>query len=100
MGMLMILATGSSASSCGDPEPEEEHSQICVDEQTGNRVEDEQCDDDGHSGAHWYYGSSRHSAPAVGQPVDRTHFSTTKPTFGKVSTVSRGGFGGRAASGS
>lgn len=98
MGTLMILATGSSASSC-DPEPEEEeHSKICVDEQTGNRVEDDQCND-GHRGAHWYYGSSVHPAPAVGQPVNKTHFSTTKPTFGKVSTVSRAGFGGRTSGG-
>lgn len=91
----MILATGSSASSC-DPEPEEEYSQICVDEGTGLRVDDDQCDDGGGHGHFWYYGSSAHPAPAVGQPVNKTHFSTTKPAFGKISTVSRAGFGGRS----
>ena len=98
LGALMVMAAGSLAASCDDTE-EEEHSQICVDEATMQRLEDDQCDDHGSNGHFWYYGSSRHPAPAVGQPVDRAHFSTTRPTFGKISTVSRAGFGGRAAGG-
>jgi len=97
LGALALLATASAAAKCDGGE--DEYSQICVDESTSLRLDDEECERDGRSSHFvWFYGSSRHPAPAVGGAVDRSHFTTAKPA-GKISTVSRGGFGGRVGSG-
>lgn len=35
-----------------------EHTQICVDPETQERVQDDECDNGGSSGGRWFYGSS------------------------------------------
>jgi hypothetical protein len=81
---------------------------VCADPQTGVRVDDEQCDDDGGSsglrGFGWYYLGRGSRAVATGAKVtggsflapDPTRFSVRRGGVPRVGgTISRGGFGGR-----
>lgn len=77
-----------------------EHTQICVDPETQERVEDDECDNGGSSGGRWFYGSSSYPAPKVGAKVDTAHFSTAKPASTAIAKVPRGGFGGHGGGGS
>jgi uncharacterized protein YgiB involved in biofilm formation len=96
IGALTLL----TAASCEDEEDEEEYSQVCVDEKTNLRVEDDECDDDDSRtrGFMWFFINSRlHATPAIGSAINPTHGSYVRPTTGKISTVSRGGFGARGS---
>lgn len=83
---------------CGRSEPEPDFSQVCVDEQSRQRVDDERCDRGG-SGAGWFYIPSARPAPPVGGAVDPSSGSHVRPASGRVAPVARGGFGGRATGG-
>lgn len=77
---------------------------VCIDEQTYERVDDDNCDDDYNSGYSWYYYSGGRRVPSVGSHVSGG--STTKPRSGSTSGDSYsdtgnsshdyGGFGGRS----
>jgi hypothetical protein len=94
------LFAAIAMAACGtDPEPDPDYSQICVDEQTKLRVDDDECDDDDHHGRSWFYLPYSRAVPAVGGLVDTTHGSYTRPPTGRIAPVSKGGFGGRATGG-
>lgn len=100
LGGLAVVAAGLCTWGLvepNQPDPEDaDYTQVCGLEQTLIRTEDAECeDDDDHDGAHWFYGGSSHRAPAVGQPLNSSHFTTTKPSGVSIAKVSRGGFGGR-----
>lgn len=103
LGPVAALAAGFVLAACGNPtESDPDHAQICVNEENV-RVEDEECDSDVGRGfmtprGHWFYvnRTAGHGVPAVGGFVDRGHGTTVKPS-GSISTVSRGGFGGRSS---
>lgn len=92
------LFAATALAACSPAPEDSDNTQICVDEETGRRVEDEKCDEGHASHGRWYYGSSAHPAPAVGQPVDKAFFSTSRPG-GVTAKVPRGGFGGRGSGG-
>jgi hypothetical protein len=113
LGVTALLAgtiTAMVASSNEDPE----YAQVCFNDQTGERVEDTQCDNsstDGRSSGiyAWYFYSRGASVPGLGQnrsaypTYTRTIPSGAKASTGystKGGTVSRGGFGGSAKGGS
>lgn len=91
-----VLATAGAIWWLNSADPD--YSRACVDQETEVRVEDEDCEDE-HSpgGARWFYSGYSHSVPPVGTKMNMTQGSFTKPS-GSISTVSRGGFGGRASS--
>lgn len=94
----LVLAAGISfACASGDDQEfmdtEADHQEICVDEQTGKRVEDRECDS-GTSGYHWFYHGRAHGpAPAVGQPYNRLYGSTVRPGGTIARPPATGGFG-------
>ncbi len=83
---------------CQKRDPDPDYSQVCVDEQTGRRVDDDECDGGG-SGRGWIFFPYSYPVPAVGAVVDRSHGSAVRPASGRIAPVARGGFGGRAAGG-
>ena len=91
----LFAALAMTACGSGDPD----HSEICIDKEAKRRVEDDDCRK-GRAGSTFFYMPYAHGAPAVGQPVDTTKGSFTKPSTGRIAPVSRGGFGGRAGGGS
>lgn len=97
----LAAATLLTAAKCGESElePEPDHAQVCVSDQTTKRVEDEWCDDSASRGTRWFYVPRGTAVPPVGETIDTTRGSYVRPTFGSVRTVSRGGFGGRGGSG-
>jgi hypothetical protein len=113
LGVTALLAgtiTAMVASNNEDPE----YAQVCFNDQTGERVEDTQCDNsstDGRSSGiyAWYFYSRGAGVPGLGQnrsaypSYTRTVPSGAKASTGystKGGTVSRGGFGGSAKGGS
>ena len=105
LGVTIALATALSG--CGQEE-EYQYGAVCADRETQQRVEDEQCDDDGvRSGRHgWYFFPVGVLAPPIGGRVGRGSFSApprNAPAYrGGIpaggGAVSRGGFGGRSVS--
>ncbi|MCU1554850.1 MAG: putative Tat pathway signal sequence domain protein [Arthrobacter sp.] len=113
LGVTALLAgtiTAMVASSQEDPD----YAQVCFNDDTGERVEDTQCNNsstDGRSSGiyAWYFYSRGASVPGVGQNRSAyPSYTRTVPTGAKASTgysskggtVSRGGFGGSAKGGS
>ncbi|GAA2847294.1 Tat pathway signal protein [Paenarthrobacter ilicis] len=113
LGVTALLA-GTITAIVASNEQEADYAQVCFNEETGERVDDTQCNNSSSagrsSGAYaWYFYSRGASVPAVGQ--NRSSYpSYTKnvPTGAKSSTgystkggtVSRGGFGSSSKSGS
>ena len=104
LGVTAILAAGLSG--CGSSSPD--YAGVCVDQQSQQRIDDSYCDGAPSTGAHgWYYYPVRSGGtiPRVGDRVSGGTFdlpsgkSVERGGFskagGKVSSVSRGGFGGR-----
>lgn len=101
LGSVMVLATTTFiAWLVLKPDEDPDHAQICVNAENV-RVDDDECDDDNvhSSGTHWFYAGRGLGAPPVGSKIDTTTGSFTRPASGKISTVSRGGFGGRSSAG-
>lgn len=112
LGVTALLA-GTITAIVASNEQEADYAQVCFNEETGERVDDNQCDNSSSAGRSsaiyaWYFYSRGASVPAVGQ--NRSSYpSYTKnvPTDAKTSkgystkggTVSRGGFGSSSKSG-
>lgn len=106
----LMTALAASMAACSQTQPQEV-GEICVDTTTGNRVDDSRCPDHGDSGGvhwmYWPYGSGR-PAPAIGssamgaapQPPRGATVYRPAGTGGFKGTPVRGGFGGRANTGS
>jgi hypothetical protein len=110
LGVTALLAgtlTAIVASNQDDPE----YAQVCFNDETGERVDDAQCNSSaGRAGGlyAWYFYSRGASVPAVGQNRSAyPSYTSTVPSGAKASsgyntkggTVSRGGFGSSAKSG-
>ncbi|MET3901675.1 Tat pathway signal protein [Paenarthrobacter sp. 4246] len=112
LGVTALLA-GTITAIVASNEQEADYAQVCFNEETGERVDDNECNNSSSAGRSsgvyaWYFYSRGASVPAVGQ--NRTAYpSYTKnvPTGAKSSTgystkggtVSRGGFGSSSKSG-
>lgn len=111
--MAAAVLIGVVALTGGDPDAQQ--AGVCVDERSGNRLDDDACgdwDDEGHastSGTYfmWVSTSSAHQVPAKGAYVPSYIGSRTVPkgtpvakglpaTGGSMSTIQRGGFGAKA----
>jgi hypothetical protein len=111
LGVTALLA-GTITAIVASNEDEPEYAQVCFNDETGERVEDTQCNSSaGRSGAlyAWYFYSRGASVPAVGQNRSTApSFSRSVPSGAKASTgystkggtVSRGGFGSSSKGGS
>lgn len=91
------VAAAATLSACAEEEKPATHTAICVDENTGNRIDDDKCDDDGDRRGSfvWIYYPIHYVAPAVGSNYkSTTGYSTTRPA-GAVTSVApaKGGFG-------
>ena len=111
LGVTALLA-GTITAIVASNEDEPEYAQVCFNEETGERVEDTQCNSSaGRSGAlyAWYFYSRGASVPGVGQNRSSyPSYTNNIPTGAKASTgystkggtVSRGGFGSSSKGGS
>ena len=113
LGVTALLA-GTITAMVASNEAEADYAQVCFNDDTGERVDDAQCNNsstDGRgSGIYaWYFYSRGASVPGVGQNRSGyPSYSRTVPTGAKASTgysptggtVSRGGFGGSSKGGS
>ena len=110
LGVTALLAgtiTAVVASNQDDPE----YAQVCFNDETGERVEDANCNSAAGRGGGlyaWYFFARGASVPAVGQNRSTApDYTRTVPSGAKASTgystqggtVSRGGFGTSAKSG-
>jgi hypothetical protein len=107
LGITALMA--SSLTGCSSSP---DYAAVCVDPETQERVDDDQCDDDsdyngGGSGFFWYYLGASSRIPAVGQTTSGGTFSGSTlngtvqrgglPTTGGStvkSATTKGGFGG------
>jgi hypothetical protein len=113
LGVTALLA-GTITAMVASNEDEADYAQVCFNDDTGERVDDAQCNNsstDGRSSGiyAWYFYSRGASVPGLGQNRSGyPSYSRTVPTGAKASTgysakggtVSRGGFGGSAKGGS
>lgn len=111
LGVTALLA-GTITAIVASNEDEPEYAQVCFNDETGERVEDTQCNSSaGRSGAlyAWYFYSRGASVPGVGQNRSSyPSYTSTIPSGAKASTgystkggtVSRGGFGSSSKGGS
>jgi hypothetical protein len=111
LGVTALLA-GTITAIVASNEQDPDYAQVCFNEETGERVEDTQCNSSaGRGGAlyAWYFYARGASVPGIGQ--NRTaypNFTRTVPQGAKTSTgysskggtVSRGGFGSSSKGGS
>lgn len=111
LGVTALLA-GTITAIVASNEQDPDYAQVCFNEETGERVEDTQCNSSaGRGGAlyAWYFYARGASVPGIGQ--NRTaypNFTRTVPQGAKSSTgysskggtVSRGGFGSSSKGGS
>ena len=111
LGVTALLA-GTITAIVASNEQDPDYAQVCFNEQTGERVEDTQCNSSaGRGGAlyAWYFYARGASVPGIGQ--NRTaypNFTRTVPQGAKTATgysskggtVSRGGFGSSSKGGS
>lgn len=113
--LLAATLTGCADDDADDPDSYA----ICVDPETQERLDDDECDDDDghtHVGAWYYFGGIRsgrtYVVPRVGETVAGGTFSEPSGSVrrggvsasggsvgGDSSTVSHGGFGGSGTSG-
>jgi hypothetical protein len=112
LGVTALLA-GTITAVVASSEQEADYAQVCFNDETGERVDDTQCNNsssDGRGSAiyAWYFYSRGASVPAVGQNRNSYPGSVkTVPQGAKTSTgystkggtVSRGGFGSSSKSG-
>jgi hypothetical protein len=101
LGVAAVLAATLTGCSASAGEEEYDYAAVCADQQTQQRVaDDEDCDDRGSYG--WYYIPVGTVAPAIGQRVSGGSFdpppSAQAVCLGGVpddgGTIERGGFGG------
>ena len=111
LGVTALLA-GTITAIVASNEQDPDYAQVCFNEETGERVEDTQCNSSaGRGGAlyAWYFYARGASVPGIGQ--NRTaypNFTRTVPQGARTSTgystkggtVSRGGFGSSSKGGS
>jgi hypothetical protein len=111
LGVTALLA-GTITAIVASNERDPDYAQVCFNEQTGERVEDTQCNSSAGRGGGlyaWYFYARGASVPGIGQ--NRTaypNFTRTVPQGAKTSTgysskggtVSRGGFGSSSKGGS
>ncbi|MFJ4261256.1 Tat pathway signal protein [Paenarthrobacter nicotinovorans] len=112
LGVTALLA-GTITAIVASNEQEADYAQVCFNEETGERVDDDQCNNSSSAGRSsgvyaWYFYSRGASVPAVGQNRSSYPSATkTVPQGAKTSTgystkggtVSRGGFGSSSKSG-
>ncbi|BCW49434.1 Tat pathway signal protein [Arthrobacter sp. StoSoilB13] len=112
LGVTALLA-GTITAVVASSEQEADYAQVCFNDETGERVDDSQCNNsssDGRGSAiyAWYFYSRGASVPAVGQNRSSyPSYTKTVPQGAKTSTgystkggtVSRGGFGSSSKSG-
>ncbi|MDI2034637.1 Tat pathway signal protein [Paenarthrobacter nitroguajacolicus] len=112
LGVTALLA-GTITAIVASNEQEADYAQVCFNEETGERVDDDQCNNSSSAGRTsgvyaWYFYSRGASVPAVGQNRSAYPSATkTVPQGAKSSTgystkggtVSRGGFGSSSKSG-
>ena len=113
LGVTALLA-GTITAIVASNEAEPDYAQVCFNDETGERVEDTQCNNSSSAGRSsalyaWYFYSRGASVPALGQNrAGFPSYTTTVPSGAKTSTgystmggtVSRGGFGGSSKGGS
>ena len=113
LGVTALLA-GTITAIVASNEAEADYAQVCFNDETGERVDDAQCDNSSSAGRSsaiyaWYFYSRGASVPAVGQNRSQyPSFTKTAPQGAKTSkgystkggTVSRGGFGSSSKGGS
>lgn len=111
LGVTALLA-GTITAVVASNQDEADYAQVCFNDETGERVEDTQCNSSaGRSGAlyAWYFYSRGASVPGVGQNRSSyPSYTNTIPSGAKASTgystkggtVSRGGFGSSSKGGS
>ncbi|WP_426996659.1 Tat pathway signal protein [Pseudarthrobacter sp. N5] len=111
LGVTALLA-GTITAVVASNQDEADYAQVCFNDETGERVDDTQCNSSaGRSGAlyAWYFYSRGSNVPAVGQNRSAyPSYTTTVPSGAKASTgysttggtVSRGGFGSSSKGGS
>lgn len=101
IGVTAVLVTTLTGCSASAEEEEYDYAAVCADQQTQQRVaDDDDCDDRGSYG--WYYIPVGTVAPAIGQGVSGGSFdppsSNQAVCLGGVpddgGTIERGGFGG------
>ncbi|MGX1160039.1 hypothetical protein FBY31_1599 [Arthrobacter sp. SLBN-100] len=109
LGVTALLAgtiTAVVTSNQDDPE----YAQVCFNDETGERVEDTKCNSSAGRGGGlyaWYFFSRGAYVPPLGQRPSAPNYTRTVPSGAKASTgystqggtVSRGGFGTSAKSG-
>jgi hypothetical protein len=113
LGVTALLA-GTITAIVASNEAEADYAQVCFNDETGERVDDTQCNNSSSAGRSsgiyaWYFYSRGASVPAVGQNRSQyPSFTKTAPQGAKTSTgysskggtVSRGGFGSSSKGGS
>lgn len=111
LGVTALLA-GTITAIVASNEQEADYAQVCFNDETGERVEDTQCNSTAGRGGGlyaWYFYARGASVPAVGQNRSSyPSFTKTVPQGAKTSTgystkggtVSRGGFGSSSKGGS
>ncbi|CAM3730171.1 hypothetical protein NOZE110980_12755 [Nocardioides zeicaulis] len=99
LGITAVMA--SSLTGCASSA---DYAAVCVDPQTQQRVDDDQCDDDsdydgGGSGFFWYYLAARSVVPGVGSTVSGGTYrgSTLNGTVQRGGLPSTGGSTVRSA---
>ncbi|HEY1158088.1 MAG TPA: Tat pathway signal protein, partial [Arthrobacter sp.] len=111
LGVTALLA-GTITAVVASNEDDPEYAQVCFNDETGERVDDANCDSSaGRSGGlyAWYFYSRGATVPPIGQNRSTApNYTRSIPGGAKASTgysskggtVSRGGFGTSAKSGS
>ena len=111
LGVTALLA-GTITAVVASNEDDPEYAQVCFNDETGERVEDRNCDSSAGRGGGlyaWYFFSRGAYVPPIGQNRSTApNYTRTAPSGAKASTgyssqggtVSRGGFGSSAKSGS
>ena len=86
----------ASITGCSDAEPD--NAQICKEDLSDIRVDDERCEEPTGS-THWYYIPHAHGYPGVGQKVLLNTGTYARPVGGSASTVRPAGLGGSSYAG-
>jgi len=107
-GVTALVVAGMGLTACSsDDDQEADYVAVCEDE-TGTRVPDEQCDDDGRGGggAHWYFIPVGLFAPGIGGRLtggsrvapNPSSYTVRRGGVDPAGGVVRGGFGGGSGS--
>ena len=96
MGAVVVAAAATLAAGCSSDSDEQAYDELCIDNQTSERVPDEWCEDDSHHGTHSFVyipytsGVAQPKYP-IGSRVSHPAMTPVKPAAG---SFVRGGFGG------